>query len=94
MSYYDVVFYISIYLKVLLTAMMNKIVRCVAAKRIFVSVLYMQEDNNMNTLIRGIQLFACNLHTNFVLLRFRYYQQYGIEIVSDYLGLILDCDKL
>ena len=37
----------------------------------------------------GIQLFACNLYTNFVLLRMRYYQQHGIENFSDYLYTIL-----
>ena len=51
MSYYDVVFYILISLKVLLTVMMqNKIVRCVAAIRIFVSVLYMKKDSDMNNM--------------------------------------------
>ena len=48
MSYYDVVFYILIYLKVLLTTMMQDYVKCVAAIRIFFSILYMQEDSNMN----------------------------------------------
>ena len=52
MSYYDVVFCILIYLKVLLTTMMKIKLshRCVAAIRIFVSVLYMQEDSNMNNM--------------------------------------------
>ena len=86
-------FYILIYLKVLLTAMMqDKIikVKSVAAIRIFVSVLYMQEDNNLNN---RNSAFVCNLHTNFVLLQLRYYQQHGIEIFSDYLGQIQDSDK-
>ena len=76
-------FYILIYLKVLLTAMMQdqNSVKKVAAIRIFVSVLYMQEDNNLNN---RNSAFVCNLHTNFVLLQLRYYQQHGIEIFSDY----------
>ena len=85
-------FYILIYLKVLLTAMMqDKIVKSIAALRIFVSVLYMQEDSNLNN---RNSAFACNLQTNFVLLQLRYYQQHGIEVFSDYLGQILDSDKL
>ena len=50
MSYYDVLFCILIYLKVLLTAMMydKSHVICVAAIRIFVSILSMQEDSKMN----------------------------------------------
>ena len=50
MSYYDVVFYILDYLKVLLTAMMydKNHVKCLAAIRIFVLVLLMQEDSNVN----------------------------------------------
>ena len=55
------------------------------------SVLYMQEDNNLNN---RNSAFVCNLHTNFVLLQLRYYQRHGIEIFSDYLGQILDSDKL
>ena len=62
-----------------------------AAIRIFVSVFYMQEDNNLNN---RNSAFVCNLHTNFVLLQLRYYQQHGIEIFSDYLDQILDSDKL
>ena len=69
----------------------HQIVKSVAAIRIFVSVLYMQEDNNLNN---RNSAFVCNLHTNFVLLQLRYYQQHGIEIFSDYLGQILDSDKL
>ena len=84
-------FYILIYLKVLLTAMMQDKIKCVAAIRIFVFVLYMQEDNNLNN---RNSAFVCNLHTNFVLLQLHYYQQHGIEIFSDYLGQILDSDKL
>ena len=50
MSYYDVVFYILICLKKLLTAMMPDKIKSdvLLAIRIFVSVLYMQEDSNMN----------------------------------------------
>ena len=86
-------FYILIYLKVLLTAMMQDKIKSksFAAIRIFVSVLYMQEDNNLNN---RNSAFVCNLHTNFVLLQLRYYQQHGIEIFSDYLDQILDSDKL
>ena len=48
MSYYDVVFYILIYLKELLTAMMQDKIESNVLIRFFVSVLYMQEDSNMN----------------------------------------------
>ena len=55
-----------------------------------IAYLYMQEFNNLNN---RNSAFVCNLHTNLVLLQLRYYQQHGIEIFSDYLGLILDSDK-
>ena len=38
--------------------------------------------------------FCMQLHTNFVVLWMRYYQQRGNEIFSDNLGLIQDSDKL
>ena len=95
MSYYDVVFYILICLKKLLGVMMKDKIKSdvLLAIRIFVSVLSMQEDSNMNN-SNSAFLFAGNLHTNFVLLRMRYYQQHGFEFFRDYLCLILDSDKL
>ena len=47
MSYYDVVFYILIYLKVLLTTMMQDNFK---SDVLLQSVLYMQEDSNMNNM--------------------------------------------
>ena len=93
MSYYDIVFYILIYLKVLLTAMMQDETKSDVLLRYESSFLFCTCKKTA-TWITGIQLFPCNLHTNFVHLQLHYYQQYGIEIFSDYLGLILDSDKL
>ena len=73
-------------LKVLLTAMMPDKIKSDLLLQYESSFL---EDGNMNN---RNSAFARNLHTNFVLLRLRYYQQHAIEFFSNYESLILDSD--